>query len=492
MHAASLTCCLLLSAWMLSCDGLPIETKKHFIILKDVAASHSEETREKYSGCEYLDLKDVKFLENGNMLILSYNITMTPTRTYIIVDNVRICFNRSEELKREILQTCEMWLYEKDEFKILENGSVVLLSTIPLILESGTYEIEENGLHTCVSDDVSDENSTFNDDDSMTYRSASAILGRVGSSISVVAITVHLIIFCSVPPLRNLPGYNLASLSIAFLIAYSSVIIGQIPSVLGLACIISGVLQLNCFLVAFFCMNVMAFDVWRTLRLATSKLAVTSENKKKIQFIIYTCYSWGVPFIITVIVVILDNLGGIPSWIKPRIGDKMICWITNNKVKIIFFSVPAFILFMANGVFFVLSATIIKNNTMQNVNDQHNQTVRLNFVLYVRLGLMMGVTWLFSVLATLTNSSILWLISDFLNPLQGLFIFILFTCSPKVLKYVKQRVRAKRTPKTSTTEKKSCSSSDKNTTNSSTATTQETTFSFPGHQVMTPKNECGI
>ncbi|GBN99024.1 G-protein coupled receptor Mth2 [Araneus ventricosus] len=309
----------------------------------------------------------------------------------------------------------------------------------------------------------------------MTALAVSVMFGKVGSSISIIALTVHLIIFCIVPTLRNLPGYNLASLSIAFLIAYLSLLVGQIPDVLGLSCVLSGIVQLNCFLVAFFCTNVMAFDVWRSLRMATSKLAVSSKNKKKIQFIVYTIYSWGVPLIITVTVVILDNMDGVPSWIKPGIGDNMICWLTNKSAKIIFFSVPAFILFMINGVFFVLSAVIIKNNTMKNVSDQNNQAVRLNFTLYVRLGLMMGVTWLISVLATLINSDILWLIFDFLNSLQGLFIFILFTCSRKVLKYIKQRVNLE-TPKTSSTDKKSRSSSDKHTTNSSTATTRETTF----------------
>ncbi|KAF8777011.1 G-protein coupled receptor Mth2-like [Argiope bruennichi] len=479
MHVASLTHCLLLTAWLLSCNGLPLEPK-NLADFKDTAISHDEEKRQYSSNCEYLDLKDVEFLEEGNVLIIAYNTTMSPTRSYITIDNVRICFNRSLELKRQILRHCTRWVYDLDEFKVLGNGSVILLSNYPQILEPGTYEFYKGKLLRCTSDDDYDENSTFIDLNPIHVtsddESVSVTISKVGSSISIVALTAHLITFCLVPSLRNLPGCNLASLSLAFWIAYSCVIIGQIPEVLGLFCIIIGIIQQNCFLVAFFCMNVMAFDVWRTLRMATSKLTVSSENKKKTLFLIYTIYSWGVPLIITITAVILDNVKGVPSWIKPGIGEKKTCWMTNNKAKIIFFSIPAFTLFMVNAIFFVLSAFIIKNNTMKNVSDQQNQTARLNFILYVRLGLMMGVTWLFGVLASITNSTVLWYISDFLNPLQGLFIFLLFTCSRKVFKYVKQRISL-RSPKTSTAEKHTCSSSDKHTTNSSIATTKETTFS---------------
>ncbi|GBN38498.1 G-protein coupled receptor Mth2 [Araneus ventricosus] len=482
MHASSWTCCVFLISLILCCSGIPLEPKNfNFVDFEDTAGSHGDEKRQSSSGCEYLDLKDVEFLEEGNVLIKAYNTTMSPIRSFIIVDNVSICFNRSMELKRQIFKQCIRWVYDIDEFEILGNGSVVLLSNLPHILEPGTYEFYKGKLLRCTSDEDYDNNSTVIDGNPIhvtTDESLSVTISKIGSAISIVALTAHLITFCLVPSLRNVPGWNLASLSIAFLIAYSCAIIGQIPKVLGLSCIIVGIIQQNCFLVAFFCMNVIAFDVWRTLRMATSKLVVSSDNKKKIQLIIYTIYSWGVPVLITVTAVILDTVEGVPSWIKPGIGDKKTCWMTNDKAKIIFFAVPAFTLFMVNAVFFVLSAFIIKNNTMKNTSDQHNQTARLNFVLYLRLAFMMGVTWLLGALASITNSTILWYIFDFLNPLQGLFIFLLFTCSRKVFKYVKQRMSL-RSPKTSTTEKQTCSSSDKHTINSSVTTIKETSFTSP-------------
>ncbi|GFS90179.1 g-protein coupled receptor Mth2 [Nephila pilipes] len=425
-------------------------------------------TQHKLSDCrvEYLGLEDVQILGKNKIYIPAYNTNMLSSVRQIIVKNVTICFNRSEELKRAIFRQCSKWIYEPDEFQILSNGSALVYDEL---MEPGTYELRKGKLAACATpDDYYDFNST--DDygvlEHMSADSPDIIMGKVGSSISIIALTGHLLTFCLVPTLRNLPGYNLASLSLAFLIGYSFVLIGQIPEVLGVFCIVSGVLQQNFILTAFFCMNVMAFDVWRTLRMATTKLKISSHNKKRNQFIMYSIYSWGIPLIITIISVVMDNTEGAPRWMKPDYGIRDTCRITNNTAKAIYFSIPAFTLFFSNGVFFIMSAFIIKNNTMKSVSDQQKQTARLNFILYVRLGLMMGVTWLFGIIATVANDRTLWFIFDLLNSLQGLFLFLLFTCSRKVFKHIREKVSI-RTPKTSTFDSKiTLSSSDKPATKS--------------------------
>ncbi|GBM51723.1 hypothetical protein AVEN_162007-1, partial [Araneus ventricosus] len=161
-----------------SCYGLPLEYKRYnYLDLKDISSSHGEGKRQYSTECEYLDLKDVEFLEEGYILIIAYNTEMAPTLSYILVDNDKICFNRSEELKSEILNHCPKWKYENDEFEILENGSAVLYSIVQQILEPGTYEIVENELHTCIIDEDYPENSTFIDDNRMTALAVSVMFG---------------------------------------------------------------------------------------------------------------------------------------------------------------------------------------------------------------------------------------------------------------------------------------------------------------------------
>ncbi|GFY24624.1 g-protein coupled receptor Mth2 [Trichonephila clavipes] len=422
-------------------------------------------TKQETSDCkhEYLDVDDVNMVGINQLYILAYNITVQSVSSRITVDNVTICFNRSTELKKQIFKLCSKLMYDEDEFSILDNNSALVYNDL---LEPGTFKLHKGRLLACIIDNGEDVPPSSADIaiPVSSFDSPNIVMGKVGTSISVIALTAHLITFCLVPSLRNLPGYNLASLSLAFLIGYSFVLIGQIPEVRGLFCSVSAILQQNFLLAAFFCMNVMAFDVWRTLKMATTKLATSSHNKKRTQFIFYSIYSWGMPLIITTISVVLDYTEDVPTWIKPGYGKKDTCWITSIMAKTIFFSIPAFSLFLANGAFFIMSAFIIKNNTMNSVSDQQRQTARLNFVLYVRLGLMMGVTWLLGIIATISDSNDLWLISDLLNSLQGLFVFLLFTCSRKVFKHIRERVSL-RTPKSSTCDNKTLSSTDKQVTN---------------------------
>lgn len=198
-------------------------------------------------------------------------------------------------------------------------------------------------------------------------------------------------------------------------------------------------------------MNTLAFDVWRTLKMATTKLCMSSQNAKRRQFIYYSIYSWGTPFLIVAISVAFDYIPTSPKWIRPEFGKGDVCWITNNDAKKAFFMAPAFALFVANAVFFIMSAVIIKTNTMKCDGDEH----RNNFVLYVRLGGMIGVTWLIGIVGMLVENPILWLVNDIINSLQGLFIFVLFTCSRKVFDHVRGKLNLEvvpRTPKTSTSD----------------------------------------
>lgn len=383
--------------------------------------------------------KDVIIFNNKDLFIKSKKLTVQSSEYTKTDDKIFICphfVNSSREY--EPLNCTEKFGYEIHEYQILHNGSAVVQGEI---IQPEDYMFKNNELLTCATDyaDIDDDFSS-----QLSLRQVSIYVGQVGSFISILALIIHLVTFCFLPALRNLPGYNLASLSIAFLLAYSFLLIGQIPQVLGLFCVISGVLQQNFFLAAFFCMNVLAFDVWRTLRLATEKLAVGSQNTRKRQFLWYALYAWGCPLLISLISVIIDNCDNVPESIKPDYGKDDICWLSNTTAKTIFFSAPAFILILINGVFFIRSSWMISSNTMKLTNDQSKQTVTINYVLYVRLGIMMGLTWLIGVLAVIFNNAIVWFGFDLFNSLQGLFLFLLFTCTRKVMKHLRQKTVSKK------------------------------------------------
>lgn len=377
------------------------------------------------------EMKDVTILQDRNLFLKGVNITVPSSRYRLENGSILACISFHPKKESLFVLNCtRKFEYTTEDYSVLPNMSArVGKNIVPL----GEYEMRGEFLLTCAPEEEADFST------GITLSSVSIKVGQIGSVISIVFLLAHLVIFLFLPSLRNLPGCNLAALSVAFLLAYFFLLIGQIPQVLGLSCVISAVLQQNFFLAAFFCTNVMAFDVWRTLKLATEKLVIRSQSSGKRQFVWYSLYAWGGPLIITTISVIVDNYDGIPEVFKPGYGKYDICWMNNRIAKIIFFVVPSFTLLIVNAVFFILTFFMIFNNKMKTTNDQSKQNVKLNYILYVRLALMMGLTWLTGVIAFLVRNDVLWFLFDLLNSLQGLFLFIFFTCTKKVVKQLKEK-----------------------------------------------------
>jgi len=60
--------------------------------------------------------------------------------------------------------------------------------------------------------------------------------------------------------------------------------------------------------------------------------------------------------------------------------------------------------------------------------------------LYMRLALLMGISWIMGIVAGFVDVSILWIIFILFNTLQGLFIFLAFTCTAKVRRVLKSKL----------------------------------------------------
>ncbi|RWS28938.1 uncharacterized protein B4U80_04823 [Leptotrombidium deliense] len=188
-------------------------------------------------------------------------------------------------------------------------------------------------------------------------------------------------------------------------------------------------------------MNVMAFDVWRTLKVATSELRVVS-GKQKVRFLVYILHTICITSMIVACAVISDSSSTpIPKEYQPGFGMHNKCWFNRRKSLIVFFAAPIGVVLFLNLLFFVLTARLISNSpplySMRLANSQQRQ--KRNFKLYIRLSLLMGLSWISSFIATFVDHVFLWYIFVLLNSLQGLFIFICFSCNAKVYTFIKSR-----------------------------------------------------
>ncbi|XP_018018082.1 probable G-protein coupled receptor Mth-like 3 [Hyalella azteca] len=110
------------------------------------------------------------------------------------------------------------------------------------------------------------------------------------------------------------------------------------------------------------------------------------------------------------------------------------CWFAKPSALAVYLFGPITILLAINLVCFCLSAyklcTIIK----------HSDRTTTHFVQYLKLFLLMGVSWIFEVISFFVDdsgNSILsyaWIFFDFVNIMQGVLIFVVFVCRPSVLR----------------------------------------------------------
>ena len=132
--------------------------------------------------------------------------------------------------------------------------------------------------------------------------------------------------------------------------------------------------------------------------------------------------------------VTLRNLptGSVVHDFRPGFGRKN-CWFSHRYALLVFFALPLALVMVLNITFFSSSAHMIFSTTSTTRFTSSSGTQR-DFRLYIRLALVMGLTWTVGLIAGYLNVEGLWYTFIALNTLQGLFIFLAFTCTEKVVR----------------------------------------------------------
>ncbi|XP_050420438.1 uncharacterized protein LOC126833258 isoform X4 [Adelges cooleyi] len=256
----------------------------------------------------------------------------------------------------------------------------------------------------------------------------SVVLTYVGLGVSTVFLIIHLAVFTVLPEMKNLSGKNLASFSVSLIFAYAAFVTGNWLT--GVACYVDATLTYYLFLASFAWMLIMSFDCWRTLRLATVELRVSSGRQTK-KFLIYSAICWLVPAMIAFVAVLADTTPGVPEHLRPKFGADQ-CWFGGKTALLVFFAGPLTAVMFINFVLFLWTTYMIHMSrcTSRHVSTRH---VRRDFRMYCRLAVLMGLTWSAGIVANYFDSKHLWVLFVVLNAFQGLFVFAAFTCRRRYL-----------------------------------------------------------
>ncbi|XP_047476636.1 probable G-protein coupled receptor Mth-like 3 [Penaeus chinensis] len=262
-------------------------------------------------------------------------------------------------------------------------------------------------------------------------------------AVSCVFLAVTILCHVVVPKLRDTQGLCFLCHMVSLFVADAALFISYVHTYKnpGLACVINGMIIQMSFLATFFWLNVMCFDIWRVIRATVNLVPLTgilSNDSKK--FKAYSAYAWGVPFVVTSVSALLFFLperfvaAGV---IRPDFGVN-ICFLHGDLeilvhfyglvgalffVNLLLLGHTIYMLFRAGAAFDCCS----KTESPRAFNRVHLDAYWQRFSLFT----LMAVCWVTEVLSWKIPPAGLWIVTDLLNSLQGLAVFLIFLLSKK-------------------------------------------------------------
>ncbi|KAK6638269.1 hypothetical protein RUM44_008698 [Polyplax serrata] len=147
----------------------------------------------------------------------------------------------------------------------------------------------------------------------------------------------------------------------------------------------------------------------------------------------YQVYAWGVPTIIAMTAIVFDHLppGTFPSVLKPKFAIRN-CWFYGDLEIFTYFFGPVGILLILNLVLFALTARELTCGLWRSeVVKSTTERATLGKVC-LKLVVVMGITWIADVTSWAVGGQSAWYVTDIINALQGVFIFIVVGCQPQI------------------------------------------------------------
>ena len=260
-----------------------------------------------------------------------------------------------------------------------------------------------------------------------------SILTLVCIGVSILCLIARIVLQKYISSFKTKPGKIQLQLTIALLFAFVMLVIGPFLSGIQGACTIAAILLAYGFLAAFIWMNIITVDTWLVFR-PSSSFSRSDEGGRSLG--VYLACGWGIPLLFVTISINM-NYVDVDEKFKPEFGGPR-CWYTQRFAMLLYFGVPIAMSILLNIILYIYTSINLHKafrNTRKAVkaDDYH-------FIIYVKLFILMGITWIFGFISAFTNEPAVDVIFVILTSLQGLFLFISFVCNTRVLTEVKKTV----------------------------------------------------
>ena len=237
------------------------------------------------------------------------------------------------------------------------------------------------------------------------------------STISLFCFALRLILQAFYKPYHTSPGKMQFQLSLALALANVLLLTSPLADNIQHLCAILGALKHASFISSFCWMICISADIWRIFR--PSNIEVNKDDP----ILKISVVTWAMPFAFSSAVFALDYIEtGLP--ISPRFGGA-ICWFTNWVSLLAFFVVPVIASIIINVVLFT-SVWIALSAAVDSAWIDQTAISRKRYTVYLKVFLLMGLTWSTLLLAVLLDLDAVWYIFVICNASQGCYMFLAF------------------------------------------------------------------
>lgn len=392
---------------------------------------------------------------------------------FALVNGKCVRSNKTTPIDGESYLNASCYVVEfRQNLSIVFPNQTIYLNETQLLYHFGEYEFDGSWVRVC---DAKERWTPF-----------MQIMSSVLIIISLVCLVLHMTIFLALPKRRNIPSKNLFSMTVSLFMAEFMYLTFFRLRINYVTCVITGVIMYYFLCVSFLWMNVMSIDIFRTF------YSGTHRTKSQTIFIQYSLYAWLLPIGGVIVAVVVDQCWPDLAF-APHFGTDT-CWLNNKWGLVAFFTLPSGMVILANLVLYMVSvhniytqmksgeiasSTICRKDCSSKYNvpypkrrnsmepsgtrrkpsdvpsekssngtdssggrersrDKPNRgfhsmkKLRARLILYCKLALIMGLTWIFAFISIHTKNIVFEYLFIIFNGLQGTFIFVSFDLKKKV------------------------------------------------------------
>ena len=251
-------------------------------------------------------------------------------------------------------------------------------------------------------------------------------------SLSVVCLLLSSLTYCVFPSLRSLPGMNNLSLCMSLAVAQTCLLItarwGVNENLPKGYCLMHAILLHYSWLASFAWMSVCCIHMFRVFTANNNKFTDKRSDMKR--YLYYCLYGFGVPGLIVIATYAIN--ASITSGKSSGYNSDFCFLDTRRSVWTLALSllVPLGLLILTNSVMFVMTVRQIVH--VSNMQEQSRSRGRQGVLTYMKLSSLTGLIGAVVVIAVQLNSFVISMLTSPLMALQGVFIFVSFTCNHRV------------------------------------------------------------